>query len=53
MINFDFKGNKIIDPVTTNQTDNQGPDSNYKSDIIVSYDLFEDMFVPAKGVHII
>jgi hypothetical protein len=52
--NFDFAGSTIGDPSTGNWTVNQGPlvDGN-PDDIVVSYDFFAYMSVPASGVSII
>ncbi|HVR07168.1 MAG TPA: hypothetical protein VMW75_03910 [Thermoanaerobaculia bacterium] len=58
--NFDFAGNPITDPATANWTVNQGPVNLFNSskpddndDLVVSYDFFTYMFVPATGVSII
>lgn len=51
---FDFAGNVISDPSTANWTVNQGPlVAGNPDDIVVSYDFFAYLFVPAQGVSIV
>ncbi|RNC85695.1 MAG: hypothetical protein ED557_02680 [Balneola sp.] len=50
--NFDFAGNPIVLPETANWTVNQGPDSK-GDDLVVIYDFYCYMWVPATGVDII
>jgi hypothetical protein len=52
--NFDFAGNPITVPATANWTVNQGPISaSDADDLVVSYEFFAYMFVPAGQVTII
>ena len=65
--NFDFAGNHIVGPIFTgtktppiggpsaaNWTVNQGPMiTGNDSDVVVSYEFFAYMFVPASGIKII
>lgn len=52
--NFDFDGNLISDPATANWTVNQGPVSQQNpDDLVVSYEFFAYMYVPAGQVSII
>lgn len=52
--NFDFAGNPITNPATANWTVNQGPIGNGNAgDLIVSYEFYTFMYVPAAGVNII
>lgn len=51
---FDFAGSPISDPATANWTVNQGPISQQNpDDLVVSYDFYTYMFVPAGAVSII
>jgi hypothetical protein len=52
--NFDFAGNRIVDPAEAVWTVNQGPIiKGSKADVIVKYDFFGFMFVPFGRVQII
>ena len=52
--NFDFAGNAITDPSIANWTVNQGPISAQNpDDLVVSYEFYAYMFVPAGAVSII
>ncbi|WP_027526742.1 hypothetical protein [Bradyrhizobium sp. Ec3.3] len=54
--NFDFAGQPITNPATANWTVNQGPLSqapNNNQDLVVDYQFYCFMFVPASGVNII
>lgn len=52
--NFDFAGNPINNPATANWSVNQGPISKQDPrEMLVEYDFYCFMFVPATGVKII
>jgi hypothetical protein len=52
--NFDFAGNPIVDPATSNWTVNQGPMiTGSSNDVVVAYSFYTYMFVGAGGVSII
>jgi hypothetical protein len=52
--NFDFAGQRIVDPSKANWTVNQGPMiSGNPNDIVISYDFYGWMFVPDSKVSII
>jgi hypothetical protein len=54
--NFDFAGQPITDPSSANWTVNQGPlsqSSSNNADMVVDYQFYCFMFVPASGVNII
>jgi hypothetical protein len=53
--NFDFAGAPITDPSTANWTVNQGPANPPQDvdDLVIAYDFYCFMFVPANGVSII
>lgn len=54
--NFDFAGQPITNPATANWTVNQGPLSSQpgnNQDLVVDYQFYCFMFVPASGVNII
>jgi hypothetical protein len=51
--NFDFAGKLIVDPSLANWTVNQGPISQGGDALVVDYQFYCFMFVPASGVNII
>ncbi len=51
---FDFAGDPISDPQSSNWTVNQGPlVENNPDDVVVAYEFYAYMFVPSQGVTII